>query len=1177
MNEALAAHEREFFIERMGVRIPNNGYAFYAVVNAVDRIGKENRELSGQQLTTIGQRALDYFYKGANTFYPDSSAVDSSISSMVSREFPSAEPITPVFIHLFQDLVRAQLNDMYQPDMNAIHSSFLENGASDFGQIFDDGRKYPALKEAFDNLFLNQYQLKPDDRPDLVHDYLLDSAKANTLILKNGLPTDNHQLNQQLPAYLITQGHKIDEIRIEMEKTRDRARTQQLEEELNKQIAEERAGAFLITTALSFGDAKLSRTFSTLANTFINVQQTQALAAIGKVGTLGLTAGYVGAGLALASLLTSSGSGDEAILGAIQALAHQMEQMRREMHERFDHIDETLNRIYGETIAGFNNLALKVAQAREGILALQEQLLEIEDELGEIDRRSQSYSQSLSQQLTNAKLGNCLSGALPSSVHEFSECIEGFVTTATVTSRSSVWSTSSDLPSDNINALGDLNRPPEQSISLLGKLAATNYGQPIGVSVNVPNPVVWATAARGYLNLIAGYGPGVSSTDSPSGRAGSDLTIKELASGPGPTRKLIASGNEIREAIKTLGSSRGKSKNRAGVTILDAVFNEFQDNVNNVDADVAALEKEYETTQASGYDLWGDVNQHNSLADPPAWKKANQQGGPTFDAVQDLAPCTPADDFLNGAHQELPHTGIIPQIIPQVYRMADELRLGTIFVCYSNPMWTNGVHPPGRPEMWKEQMSTDIEVRFTLSASVLEEMKKASKAKAASKRSGSHAKTTLPAESESINSTLIAAHRRDVPPNKYWDFDCRELVPGTILVLAPEKMPPLVGQCMQQGPPLQYLKVKINHPDQPSPFTDFWHGCNGDQHWGCLVSNYSPSAAEQEPDRVSKDLVLITSLVQQNLAEHRRNLAGQVAKAMFGRVPEDSQFVAQNKVRIAKDFREIETLSAVVNLYAGLLLSQSMRTNDRVMSSLLAIKPERWAARLQTAINKSMPQANDLGPAKSHLLATLHLNDKTASARHVLDTQLRSGAESYDLVESTLNSLHNLEYIQIVQSLPPSHVCFRNPGLTLTPPADVHSQIPWPDVDVHRISKIDLTMQITTAKDGVGPGSNFVVSNNGLLLTGMTHNGSDGKMQELSFSGEGLTAKGLADSTIKLCMGPELTHDSADISNLAIDIEDDSGQKLSYARWEHVTVAPAEQGVAIILQSAPPPAMPSTH
>src|ERR1700680_3412032 len=146
------------------------------------------------------------------------------------------------------------------------------------------------------------------------------------------------------------------------------------------------------------------------------------------------------------------------------------------------------------------------------------------------------------------------------------------------------------------------------------------------------------------------------------------------------------------------------------------------------------------------------------------------------------------------------------------------------------------------------------------------------KTKGAPKRSSKRGSPEKASESEGINNPLLVAHIRDVSTDKYWNFDCRALVPGTIVVLAPEKMPPPVGQCMVQGPPLQNLKVNVA-PGNPSPFGDMWYGCNSEIPAKCLFTTYSSSAPEQEPELVVKDLAVITSLVQKRLADIARTSA----------------------------------------------------------------------------------------------------------------------------------------------------------------------------------------------------------------------------------------------------------------------------------------------------------------
>jgi hypothetical protein len=658
----------------------------------------------------------------------------------------------------------------------------------------------------------------------------------------------------------------------------------------------------------------------------------------------------------------------------------------------------------------------------------------------------------------------------------------------------------------------------EQNISLLGKIAAMK-GYPAGISASVPNPVVWSTAARGYMSLVTHTGQKLSDV--------------------GPTQQLISAGVEINDAITALGSARQVQKGNSR-TVFDAVLNDMSDLVNRTGPELFSLEKQFEIAQASGYDLWGDLNQFNSLSNATTWKVSNVQNGAPLDVFQEIKACPGQESFEDGgASLRLPANGVVVQMVPPTYRMARDLGLGTVEVCYANPSWVNA--KKSSAVSWSLQMSLDIEAIFIPDTTA-----------------GLQKKTAAVSKGSKSEPFLIA-HARDISANKFWTFNCtgaigQNAIPDGLKIILQDNWPDSIKRCMANGPgPQERLKGATFH--------DMYYGCNGPQV-GCLVNTFQASGHEQEPARVANDLKAASQMLKERLFALRQSLAWEIADLVVGKIP-DTQFVAEDKARIAKEFRQIKALSIIIQLYSSLLMSHSVRADDAVVGSLLSITPERWASRIQIVPKNVLESDKESTATTSRTFKRLGLQSKFAAARRTLDMRLRKGVESYDLVASTLKLLNDVQYLQITAALPPAHLCFKRLNTQSTAQQAVVAAVPWNDQ--HRVSKIGATIDMTSGNTQDSRKANVVISTPTLLLTGIAIKNGDSPKLAVSFQGNGMTLADLKTAGIKMCIDAPST--DMRINVFTVTIADDSGQELKYADWNHIDIGSGSGATAIVFQA----------
>ena len=122
-----------------------------------------------------------------------------------------------------------------------------------------------------------------------------------------------------------------------------------------------------------------------------------------------MAGGMVGVGIALASALANSGpSADQLILEGLGKLSEQIEQFRKEMHERFDNIDRNLGIIFDEMTTGFRTLSDLARINREDVQAVRNALSQTLSRLDQIEDKMEAYFKLLVDQSFYKDMANCL-------------------------------------------------------------------------------------------------------------------------------------------------------------------------------------------------------------------------------------------------------------------------------------------------------------------------------------------------------------------------------------------------------------------------------------------------------------------------------------------------------------------------------------------------------------------------------------------------------------------------------------------------------------------------------------------------------------------------------------------------------------------------------------------------
>lgn len=169
--------------------------------------------------------------------------------------------------------------------------------------------------------------------------------------------------------------------------------------EYQLKISAAESSIFILSTFASFVDPKLGKEIYVIGNSSIQIVDSvkQYLETASKLGeitgslsTMVLTGNVLGAVMNVVALFADQGpSPDQMILDAIGDLRNQVNNLRSEMHERFDRIDIRLNIIYNTLAENFAYINIITGRIDANVVLIQKELVRIESTLNRMERNMQ--------------------------------------------------------------------------------------------------------------------------------------------------------------------------------------------------------------------------------------------------------------------------------------------------------------------------------------------------------------------------------------------------------------------------------------------------------------------------------------------------------------------------------------------------------------------------------------------------------------------------------------------------------------------------------------------------------------------------------------------------------------------------------------------------------------------
>ncbi|MCB0189645.1 MAG: hypothetical protein KDE31_35485, partial [Caldilineaceae bacterium] len=343
-----------------------------------------------------------------------------------------------------------------------------------------------------------------------------------------------------------------------------------------------------------------------------------ASGSVSVIGVIGGVSSIVTGVSGLASVFKNKNGGstppiEEIILQEIRKLQQQVTQLREEMHERFDRIDRTLNLIMDTLVIRFDQIDQNVADLQRQLLAVDALLHQLSQNMYQVV--ADGFQQDLWLLANRAHNYKASGTALPYDTYANVFAID-FASWATALSYNAVYNPPSAGGYDNAAAydqltsgLSDSGIDPDAPITLdrnlnyLFRLLRNRWPTLAPTAKDLPNPTIWAIAARAYTELSLDWRDHAAQLDQTRRNANAIPYGEQIAN----------TGRELQSALQQIARRTTSSGIQANYPLFDALFANYQAEATNLDQELQKIETAFlqelrtrpEPDRAEVINLWG--------------------------------------------------------------------------------------------------------------------------------------------------------------------------------------------------------------------------------------------------------------------------------------------------------------------------------------------------------------------------------------------------------------------------------------------------------------------------------------------------------------------------------------------------------------------------------------------
>lgn len=375
------------------------------------------------------------------------------------------------------------------------------------------------------------------------------------------------------------------------------------------------------------------------------------------------------------------------------------------MHDRFDRVDQALNKIYETLNDRFDKIDLQLGRLNANVEEIQRSLFGLQADIDRLEKNLYSFlnagfRRDLKEAINGAIDYRQRTGVQMSYAPEYVNYENKFYTWATSNASDELQAGANNRSFTDDKLLAELSgQPLESNINYLAQLVPLRFvGVPTFANTRLANPRDWAVSGEAYVRMAA---------ENPR-------HFKRIDRNRARIDNIHKIGTALQTALKNITVVNTPEGPKANYALFDALINYYKTKAAGVKPRIKQIEDDH--LIAIGQDDYrkGFTRTLN------LWGRANQPTG-FVPQVTSISPCAGAN--TNGVSASLAVPTDFVRLIPNPYLLADELGLGKIELCYTSVDWvdrqTNRKDVPLYPGcMWTEEHSSGV-LSITVRASFL--------------------------------------------------------------------------------------------------------------------------------------------------------------------------------------------------------------------------------------------------------------------------------------------------------------------------------------------------------------------------------------------------------------------------------------------------------------------------
>lgn len=441
------------------------------------------------------------------------------------------------------------------------------------------------------------------------------------------------------------------------------------------------SSVYLISTFIGFHNPKLGQVVQVIGSSAIQLSQsinkfTMDAAQLGdpgvSFGSIVFTANVLGTAMKIFSLFAATKTTDQVILEQVIELRKQIGEIRKEMHDRFDRIDRSLNAIYETLNTRFDQIDYKLGVLNGNVDEIRKALFSSQADLNRLERNlyaalNEANSAGLKFDINGGigyrkRTGSNLS--YDSKAQNYVGYENSFYTWAVDLSHDELRAGLKQRDFSDAKVYDELNNLPlDANLNYVtgfvnSRLVAKGVN-PIAADTRLINPRIWALSTSAYLQLAQEWS-----------KHFQKISTERLS-------KIKQYGQAIRQLGRNITVINNLGGSEPNLTLFKALFDNYKEKAKIIQEKLAAFEKDYcenifPDSKLKPFnkslDLWGGAFQKTDY----------------YPLFTQIGPCHYPRMIRAIGSEEIPILSppdSIEKLIPKVFRLAEQIGLGNTSIC----------------------------------------------------------------------------------------------------------------------------------------------------------------------------------------------------------------------------------------------------------------------------------------------------------------------------------------------------------------------------------------------------------------------------------------------------------------------------------------------------------------